>query len=317
MSTNRWDTLRRFDVIILATIFIALAWILTVHRTTDFIIFCIFVLAYDLLYGYMGRLSFGHMLYFGVGAYAAALTPEYVSGNPFAALALALAAGALVGVLLGPIIVRTTGACFALINLAFNQVGYFLVLIAFAAYTGGEDGKAAFFDKVWFLDFGNRTVVFVTALVSLLLVSYFLGSLTNSPFGILLRTIKENELRARFLGYDTYRYKLLAFTISTSLSAFAGWLSILNYTYATPSFIDPHRNVEVIFASLIGGAGSIYGAIAGGIAYMAISNYLPNYIQRWEMFLGMTLLLLVFKFQTGIWGFVSSLFNMPRTEEKS
>ncbi len=304
MKRSTIRTLEKFNLPIVAAGFLLLAPVLTVQRTTDFIIFCIFVLAYDLLYGYMGRLSFGHMLYLGVGAYAAALCAEHISANPFVAILTALLSGAAVGLLLGPIIVRTTGACFALINLAFNQVGFFLALIALAEWTGGEDGMAAFFDTVWMLDFDNRYVVFGFSLFCLLLVVFLMRRLTGSPFGILLRMIKENETRAQFLGYNTYKYKLLAFVISTTVAAFAGALTILNYTYVTPSFIDTTRNVEVIFASLIGGAGSVFGALLGGMSYMAISNYLPNYIQRWEMFLGIALLLLVFRFQTGIWGFV-------------
>ncbi len=303
------NTLRKFDLVLIAGAFLLLASIITVQRTTDFMIFCIFVLAYDLLYGYMGRLSFGHMLYLGVGAYAAALTSEHISGNPFLALVMAVAAGAAVGVLLGPIIVRTTGACFALINLAFNQIGFFLALIALSRWTGGEDGMSASFNKVWFLNFDNRYTVFGLCLFSLLLAAFLVRRLTDSPFGILLRTIKENEVRVQFLGYNTYRYKLTAFVFSTSLAAFAGALAIINYTYVTPSFIDTTRNVEVIFASLIGGAGSVYGAIIGGVAYMAISNYLPNYIQRWEMFLGIALMLLVFRFRTGLWGFITGYFT--------
>ncbi|MFV2081717.1 MAG: branched-chain amino acid ABC transporter permease [bacterium] len=304
MNQSVLRTLEKFSLPLVAAAFLLLAPILTVQRTTDFIIFSIFVLAYDLLYGYMGRLSFGHMLYLGVGAYAVALFAEHVSANPFLAILAALASGVAVGLLLGPIIVRTTGACFALINLAFNQVGFFLALTAFAKWTGGEDGMAAFFDTVWILNFDNRYTVFGFSLFSLILVVFLMRRLTRSPFGILLRMIKENETRVQFLGYNTHRYKLLAFILSTTIAAFSGALTILNYTYVTPSFIDTTRNVEVIFASLIGGAGSVFGALLGGVSYMAISNYLPNYVQRWEMFLGIALLLLVFRFQTGLWGFI-------------
>ncbi len=316
MNPARLKALRRFDLPILAVGFVVLGYLLTIQRTTDFIIFCIFVLAYDLLYGYMGRLSFGHMLYLGTGAYAAALSAEHLSGNPFLAIFVAILAGAAIGAALGPIIVRTTGACFALINLAFNQMGYFLALIAFARWTGGEDGMSAFFDKVGPIDFSKRGVVFVFSLLCLLAVVFLMKRLTNSPFGILLRTIKENETRSRFLGYNTFLYKLIAFVISTTIASFAGALSILNYTYVTPSFIDTSRNVEVIFASLIGGAGSIYGALVGGIAYMTISNYLPNYIQRWEMFLGVVLLILVFWFREGIWGYVSRFAGEARGQAR-
>ena len=245
------------------------------------------------------------------------LFAEHLSPNPFLALALAVAAAAAVGALIGPIIVRTTGAAFALINLAFNQIGYFLVLIAFSKHTGGEDGMSAHFSKIGFFDVQDRRVIFVFSLLCLLLVFYLLKRLTSSPFGILLRTIKENETRARFLGYNTFVYKWAAYSISAALAGFAGALSIMNYGYVTPSFIDPHRNVEVIFAVLIGGAGNLYGAIIGGVAYMVISNYLATYIARWEMFLGIGLLLLVFRFRTGVWGAVTGLLASRRGEAGS
>jgi len=208
--------------------------------------------------------------------------------------------------------VRTTGACFALINLAFCQVGYFLVLVAFSRYTGGEDGMSAYFSKLSFLNFGNRYVVFGFVLFCLLLTYYLLKKFTSSPFGVLIKSIKENETRVKFLGYNTFTYKWVTFIISTTVSAFAGALSILNYGYATPSFIDPSRAVEVIFAALIGGSGSLYGSIIGGVVYMAISNYLASYVPRWEMFLGFALLVVVFRFRTGVWGFIVGLLSRKR-----
>lgn len=314
MKSITSNVLRRFDLLFIAAAFIVLGYLVSFQRTTDFIIFCIFVVSYDLLYGYMGRLSFGHMLYLGIGAYGTALFCDHISGNPILALSAGILFSSLIGAILGPIIIRTTGACFALINLAFNQVGYFLVLIGFSAYTGGEDGMAAFFKNIGPINFSNKLTVYVFCLVTLLLVVFLVRKLTNSPFGILLLTIKENETRSQFLGYNTVAYKWIAFVISTGIAGLAGGLSILNYTYVTPSFIDPTRNVEVIFASLIGGAGSVYGALAGGITYMMISNYLPNYIQRWEMFLGIMLLILVFWFRAGVWGYLTS-FAAKRGKE--
>jgi branched-chain amino acid transport system permease protein len=297
------------DIMVIAAGFLVLLPILGINRTTDFIIFAIFVLGYNLLYGYMGRLSFGHMLYLGTGAYAITLFTEYVSKNPFLAILAGICAGAVIGVILGPIIVRTSGACFALINLAFDQVGYFLVIVAFSKYTGGEDGMSAYFSKVGILDFGKKPVKFGFVLVCLLITYYLLKKFTSSSYGVLIRSIKENETRVKFLGYNTFAYKWVTFIISTSISAFAGALSILNYGYVTPSFIDPSRAVEVIFAALIGGAGSLYGAIIGGVLYMAISNYLASYIPRWEMFLGFALLIVVFRFRTGVWGYISERFK--------
>lgn len=293
------------DLAIIAAGFLVLLPVLGINRTTDFIIFCVFVLGFNLLYGFMGRLSFGHMLYLGTGAYAVTLFSEHVSQNPLLAILAGIAAGALIGVIIGPIIVRTTGACFALINLAFDQVGYFLVLVAFSKYTGGEDGMSVYFSKMGIIDFGQKPIMFGFALLCLILTYYLLKKFTTSPYGILIKSIKENETRVKFLGYNTFIYKWITFIISTSVAAFAGALSILNYGYVTPSFIDPSRAVEVIFAALIGGSGSLYGAIIGGVIYMAISNYLASYISRWEMFLGIALLICVFRFRSGIWGYVA------------
>lgn len=301
------------DLIIIAAGFFAVLPIFGINRTTDFIIFCIFVLGFNLLYGYMGRLSFGHMLYLGVGAYTITLFAEHVSKNPFLALFASIIAGALIGVIIGPIIVRTTGACFALINLAFNQVGYFLALVAFSRWTGGEDGMSAYFNKLAYFDFGKKPVIFGFCLFSLLLTFFILKRLLSSPYGILIRSIKENETRVKFLGFNTVKYKWIAFIISTTISSFAGALSILNYGYVTPSFIDPTRAVEVIFATLIGGAGSLYGSILGGVLYMAISNYLASYLSRWEMFLGFALLIIVFRFRKGVWGYIKDKFPVKST----
>jgi len=288
----------------IAIAFLLLSAVIGAYRAPDFIIFCIYVLGFNLLYGFMGRLSFGHMLYLGTGAYAVTLFAEHISRNPFFALPAAIMAGALVGIILGPIIVRATGACFALINLAFNQIGHFLVLVAFSRYTGGEDGMSATFSNVGFFNFGSKPVMFGFSLFCLLLTYYFLKRVTTSPYGLLIKSIKENETRVKFLGYNTFIYKWTTFILSTSIAAFAGALSILNYGYVTPSFIDPTRNVEVIFAALIGGPGSLYGALIGGVLYMVISNYLASYIPRWEMFLGIALLIVIFRFRKGVWGYI-------------
>ena len=138
-----------------------------------------------------------------------------------------------------------------------------------------------------------------------------------SPYGVLIKSIKENETRVQFLGYNTFYFKWVTFIISTAIAAFAGALSILNYGYVTPSFIDPGRAVEVIFATLIGGAGSLYGSIIGGVLYMVVSNYLASYISRWEMFLGFALLIVVFRFRSGVWGYLSGRLGKNLAPEKA
>lgn len=284
--------------------FIIFGFCTSLPKITDFMIFCIFVLGFDLIYGHMGQLSFGHMLYLGAGSYGTAIFANSVSPDPFLGIAVGILTAALLSLILGLVVVRTSGACFALLNLALNEVGAFMVLVPFPEWTGGEDGLSLFFESYGVLDFANPTFLFFFVLVSLLAVSYLIMRFVRSPYGVFLKATKENEVRVRFLGYNTYVYKLITFVLSGAIAGFAGALNTINLSYTNPSLIDPTRNVEVIFAALMGGAGNVMGAVIGGTAFMTISNYLARYIVRWEMFLGVALLIFAFKFRKGIWGYI-------------
>jgi branched-chain amino acid transport system permease protein len=304
------------EILIIGIGFLILIPLISLHRVTDFMIFCIFALSFDLLYGYMGRLSFGHLLYLGTGAYVFGLFIKYFQSNPFLAILLGVLAAGVLGMLLGLIMVRTTGACFSLMALAFNQIGFFLVLSPLKHITNGEDGFGAHARSIGFLNFNSKITLFILTLLLLLLVFYFLKRLTTSPYGILVRSIKEDENRVRFLGYNTYFCKWLTFVIASLIAGLAGTLTALNYRFVNPNVMDVHQNVGVVFACLIGGAGNLYGAIIGGVAYMMISNYLAIYIHRWEMFLGISLLIIVFKFRKGIWGNIQNIGEyFQRTKE--
>jgi len=294
--------------LIIMGVFLILAPILSVHRITDFMIFCIFALSFDLLYGYMGRLSFGHLLYLGTGAYCAGLFLKYINPHPLLAILIGIASATVLAMILGFVIVRTTGACFALMNLAFNHIGFFLVLSPLRTITNGEDGFGISTVPESFLDFGSRPIMFAFTLFCLLFVFYLLRKLTSAPYGVLIRSIKEDENRVRFLGYNTFIYKWITFVIAAAIAGLAGTLTALNYNFVNPNVMDVHSNVGVVFACLIGGAGNLYGALAGGIIYMIISNFLPIYIQRWEMFLGISLLIITFRFRKGVWGYIQSQF---------
>ncbi len=289
--------------------FLVLAPLISVHRVTDFMIFCIFALSFDLMYGFMGRLSFGHLLYLGTGAYCCGLFIKYGGKDPLLAMGVGIVAAGLLGMLIGLIVVRATGACFALMNLAFNHIGFFLVLSPLRSITNGEDGFGIHVQALWFLNPTSKSNMFIFVLFCLLVAFYLLKRLTSSPYGILIRSIKEDENRVRFLGYNTYFYKWLTFAVASTVAGLAGTLYALNYSFVNPNVMDVHGNVAVVFACLIGGAGYLYGALIGGVAYMMISNYLAIYIYRWEMFLGISLLIIVFRFRKGIWGSIRSFWE--------
>lgn len=297
------------EITAVAVSYLLFAYLGAINKAIDFLIFCIYVMGFDLLYGHMGRISFGHPLYYGAGAYGAAMFAKFVYADPFLAIVVGTLTGAFIGFALGPIIVKTKGAAFALINVAFNQLAYFIVLVALAKYTGGEDGSSIGFHSYGFVNFSNPNFLLFFCISSVLTVYCLLNRMYKSPFGYMLLGIKENELRVQFLGFNTLRYKWVAFVVSTSISAFAGSLAAINYQFVNPSFIDPARNVEVIFAALIGGAGTMLGPVVGGTVYMVISNYLAKYIQRWEMFVGITLLLIALRFTKGIVGYGQELWE--------
>ncbi len=292
-------------MVLIAGGFVLMALIIPLHWVIDFTIFCILVLSFDLLYGYMGRLSFGHVLYYGTGAYAASLTILHVSDNPFLAIAAGVAAGALLAMPLGFIVLQTDGAPFALINLAFNQIGFWLVASGLQRYTKGEDGLNTSAGSVGFLNFSNQPLAFGFFLIVLLLDFLLLKIFTVSPYGITIRSIKENEDRVKFLGYNVFTFKWLTFVLSSTLAALPGTLFAVFYGFVAPTIISPFGNVEVIFAVLIGGAGNLYGAIIGGVVYKLMSNYLATNITRWEMLLGILLLIWVFRFRRGLTGYAS------------
>lgn len=306
---------RMIGFLLVAVFFLLVTPFLSVHRVTDFMIFCIFAMSFDLLYGYMGRLSFGHLLYLGAGAYACGLFVNYIHENFVLAILIGILCAGLLSMILGLIIVRTTGACFALINLAFNHIGFFLVLSPLRAITRGEDGFGVSPSKLSFINLGSRPAMFIFVLFCLLLVYYFLKRLTSSPFGILIRSIKEDENRVKFIGYNTFFYKWLTFVIASSIAGLAGSLTALNYNFVNPNVMDVNSNVGVVFACLIGGSGHLYGALVGGMIYMIISNFLPIYIYRWEMFLGFSLLIIVFRFRMGVWGYIQKLFEYLNGEK--
>ena len=304
-ESTRLSILR--DMALIAVAFLLLTVVMPMHWLTDFAVFCILVLSFDLLYGYMGRLSFGHVLYYGVGMYAASLALVHLAPNPFLAIGAGIFASAVLSSALGFIVVRTEGATFALVNLALNQIGFWLAMSGLQAYTRGEDGLSSSVRAIGFLDFYKVPVAFGFMLVCLLLVFGLLRMLTRSPFGILIRSIKENEERVKFLGYDTLRYKWLTFVIAATLAGFAGTLHALVKGFVAPGDMGPLENARVIFAVLIGGAGNLYGAIVGGVVFETMINLLATNIPRWEMFLGIMLLVLVFWFRRGITGYIADL----------
>lgn len=284
-----------------------LHFFLPISMVIDIGIYTIFVLAFNLIYGYMGWLAIGYTLYLGVGAYAGGMFLKYVNSNPFLSMLVALLFGALIGIIVGPLVLRRRGAYFALVNAALNWFGYFLIIIPLKDITGGRDGTWVKIQATSPLNVLNRFDFLLIVLITIFIITVIYRRLLFSPFGKLLLAIKENEDRVKFLGYNDFYIKLCAFTISTAMAALAGALFVIHYWYVSPDIMMPTRALEVVSATLVGGAGTFYGAFVGAFVFIALKDYISIYLVSWEMYLGIFIIAIMLILRRGIWGYAEQL----------
>jgi branched-chain amino acid transport system permease protein len=276
----------------------------------EIITFSIYVIGNDILYGYMGMVSFGQPFYLGIGAYTAALYLAHVGHDPLIAMGLALVAGFLTGVLLGPAFIRLRGDYYALINAATCAIGLFLIEKPLLSITRGDDGlffRARMHDTS-FLDLRQPAQFFWFAVIILTVVLLLYRWLDRSVLGASFRAIKVNEGKMKFMGYDTFGIRWIGYTLSCILAALGGSMYAINFGFVNPSITEPARAAEVLVATLLGGAGTVYGAFFGTAAFLGIKDLVSAYIARWEFPVGVITVLVCFFFSKGIWGFLSEIF---------
>ena len=265
--------------------------------------YAIFACAFNLLLGYTGLLSFGHAAYLGAAAYftgwlvkSAGFTPE------LGVLAGTLGAG-LVGLVVGAIAIRRQGIYFAMITLAMAQMIYFVWLQA--SFSGGEDGLQGVPRGKLFgvFSLASDVVLYYLVLAVFVAVFAFVIRVVHSPFGQVLKAIRENEPRAISLGYDVDRYKLLAFVLSTTLAGLAGSMKTLVLGFATLS--DAHWSLsgEVVLMTLLGGMGTFAGPVLGAFTIIGLQNYLADRVGSWvTVIIGAIFVVCVIGFRRGFVG---------------
>ncbi len=271
---------------------------------TEISIFTIYVMGCNVLYGYLGMVSFGQPFYLGIGAYSSALYLAYLGSNPLISIVLGILAGLVIGIVLGPFFVRLRGDYFALVNAAICAIGLFVFEKLLLPITRGDDGlwyrsKMA---ATPFLDIRLPANFFFFVMIVLGLILILFALMDQSVLGISFRAVKVNERKMRFLGYSAFRIKWIGFTLASMLSGLAGALYAVNFGFVNPYLGTPHRAAEVLVATLIGGAGTVYGPFFGSFAFIGIRDVVSRYISRWEFFVGILTLIVLFKFGKGIWG---------------
>jgi branched-chain amino acid transport system permease protein len=272
--------------------------------------FALFACAFNLLIGYVGLLSFGHALFFGWASYVSAHAAKVWGMPPELAILAGIAAAAALGGIVGGLAIRRQGIYFAMITLALAQMMYFFAIQA--PFTHGEDGiQAVPRGKLFgFVDLADQTNMYVTVLVIFLGCFLLIYRIINSPFGEVLKAIRENETRAISLGYKTDRYKLLAFVLSATFAGVAGATKALVFQLASLTDVDWPMSGEVILMTLVGGLGTLFGPVAGAFFMVTLENYLTT-IGQWVFVVqGAIFVICVLLFRRGIIGELAQLLRI-------
>ena len=273
--------------------------------------FGLFASAFNLLLGFGGLLSFGHAAYFGAAGYVSAYAAKVWGVTPEAAILAGTAASALLGAVFGAVAIRRQGIYFAMITLALAQMVYFVALQA--KFTGGEDGiqgvpRGKLFDLV---DLGNDYALYAVVVVVFLAGLALIHRIVHSPFGQVLRAIRENEPRALSLGYRIDRYRLAVFVMSATLTGLAGATKAIVFQLASLTDVHWTMSGEVVLMTLIGGMGTMFGPLAGALVVVAIEYYLAS-IGGWiSVIEGGVFVLCVLSFRQGIVGVLARRLRRP------
>ena len=264
--------------------------------------FALFAAAFNLLIGFAGLLSFGHAAFFGSASYVTAYAAKTWGFSPLPAILAGTAAAGIMGVVFGWLAIRRKGIYFAMVTLALSQMVYFYALES--KYTGGEDGIQAvpLRDVLGVIDLNRPLTMYYFVLVICLLGFGIIYRAIHSPFGEVLRAIRDNEPRAISLGYRTDRYKLLAFTLSATLAGLAGATKALVFQLASLTDVTWQMSGDVVLMTLIGGLGTIWGPVVGAFISIAMENYLAEFGSWVTVIQGTIFVVCVLAFRRGIVG---------------
>ena len=270
-------------------------------------IFAIAAVSLDLILGHGGMVSFGHAAYMGIGAYAVGVLSYYGIDNGFLQIPLALGAAALIGLVFGALSLRTSGVYFIMITLAFAQMLYFLA-ISLEEF-GGDDGMSSMRSEFSGLIDMYDTVQFSYLIFTILvLVLFGLHRLVLSRFGMGIRASRSNEKRMHAVGFPTFRYKLAAFTIASTICGLAGVLFANLNEFVSPDVMHWTHSGEIMIMVIMGGMGTLIGPVLGATAFLLLEEYLPEWMEmavtnggeHWAIVMGPILIAIVLFGRGGI-----------------
>jgi branched-chain amino acid transport system permease protein len=269
--------------------------------------FALFALAFNLLIGYVGLLSFGHAMFFGFAAYISAFVVKAWGWPTEAGILAGAGVAAVLGLIVGAIAIRRQGIYFAMVTLALAQMVFFFCLQA--KFTGGEDGIQAVPRRplLGFFNIANDFNFYYVVLAIFVAGFLIIYRTIHSPFGQVLKAIRENEPRAISLGYHVDRYKLLAFVLSATLAGLAGGTKAIVFQLASLTDVTWQMSGEVVLMTLVGGMGTVFGPIAGAAIIITMQNYLAGFGEWVLVIQGVIFVITVLLFRRGVVGEIAAL----------
>lgn len=291
--------------LILLVVIIVLPTLVRVTVAAEMLMFAIAALAFNLLLGYTGLLSFGQATFLGAGAYVAGYLLIHFKVNLIIALLIAALAGAVSAVIIGYLAIQRIGLYFIMLTFAFNLMAYFAVY-QWSPVTGGVDGLPGiprppvelFGWRLYDLQSGTNYYAFVSMLF--LICAYSLKKIVDSPLGRILQAIQQNPLRAAAIGYNVQAYKRLAFAISGAYTGLAGLLYAMLFGIVPIDLIFWTTSANIVFMTLIGGVSTFYGPIAGAIFFIWLAETVSVLWQRWPLLVGVAFGIVIFFFRGGM-----------------
>ena len=277
---------------------------------SEILIFALFAMAYDLVLGFAGMLSFGHAAFFGIGAYTTGIILIRVLPSVPAALLAGVIMSSLGALFVGFLSIRRRGIYFTMVTLAFAQMFYFIAF-KWTSLTGGDDGlQGVPRPSLGPLDLTSEITLYYFILF-LVLLSILLGvRVINSPFGKTLQALRENKDRAMSIGYNIDRFRLLVFIISGCFSGLAGGLYALLLNFVPLSSLYWTNSGEVVVMTIVGGMGTLFGPILGALAIILLRDIISNFTQSWSLIMGILFMASVLGFRGGIVGIIKEKFKL-------
>jgi branched-chain amino acid transport system permease protein len=263
------------------------------------LIMTMLTLSFNLLFGFMGQLSFGQAAFYGLGGYTVAMLMTKVQCNFWLSICAGVAVASLIGLIVGFFCVRLRGIYFAILTLAFGQLIYF-VIFKWHDFTGGDDGIQGVFPPAYLK---SPTVYYYFILLVFILSTFLIWRLVHSPFGQTLKAMRENPERTEFLGIHIARYQLAAFVIAAAFAGLAGAIWVPFYRSVAPSYLTWIKSGEPVMAAILGGPSTFFGPVLGMFIMTFFHAWVLGFTHFWPVIMGILILTIIFLLPGGMLGY--------------